>query len=191
MFVFGGEGVDDLGDLWLYNFQSLAWREVNTQGNVSPRARRFHSSCINDNAFFIFGGCEGKYNCIGDLFELDLTRFKQTDNLEDLAWKEVSLKSKVTPRWGQSTHYYDGLIYVFGGRSSEDLQDLFSLDPRTGEVKVIEAEASPKARRRHSGGFIGSCLVLFGGFDGNYFNDYFYINLHSNIEKIATIHQQT
>ena len=82
------------------------------------------------------------------------------------------------------------MIYVFGGRSNEDLQDLFSLDPRTGEVKVIEAEASPKARRRHSGGFIGSCLALFGGFDGNYFNDYFYINLHSNIEKIATIHQQ-
>ncbi|MCB0369688.1 MAG: hypothetical protein KDD45_09665 [Bdellovibrionales bacterium] len=38
----------------------------------------------------------------------------------------------------------------------------------------------PTARRRHSGGFIGSSLVLFGGFDGSYFDDLFYINLYQN-----------
>lgn len=27
---------------------------------------------------------------------------------------------------------------------------------------------------------MGGCLVLFGGFDGNYFNDLFYINLYRN-----------
>lgn len=183
--------MDDLGDLWLYNFQSLAWREVKMQGIVWPRARRFHSSCINDDSIFVFGGCEGKYNCIGDLYELDLARFKETDNLEDLTWKEVHLESKVTPRWGQSMHFYDGLIYIFGGRASDDLDDLFSIDPNTGEVKMIKAEASPKARRRHSGGFIGSCLVLFGGFDGNYYNDHFYINLYSNTKKTVQRQQQT
>jgi hypothetical protein len=47
-------------------------------------------------------------------------------------------------------------------------------------VTQITANLQPKPRRRHSGGFIGSCLVLFGGFDGNYFNDHFYINLYKN-----------
>jgi hypothetical protein len=35
----------------------------------------------------------------------------------------------------------------------------------------------PRPRRRHSGTFIGSNLVVFGGFNGQYFNDLNYINL--------------
>jgi Kelch motif len=29
----------------------------------------------------------------------------------------------------------------------------------------------PKARRRHSSLFVNGSLVMFGGFDGNFFND--------------------
>jgi hypothetical protein len=29
----------------------------------------------------------------------------------------------------------------------------------------------PKARRRHSTVFIASSLIMFGGFDGNFYND--------------------
>jgi hypothetical protein len=36
----------------------------------------------------------------------------------------------------------------------------------------------PKARRRHSTVFIASSLIMFGGFDGNFYND---LNiLHTN-----------
>jgi hypothetical protein len=35
----------------------------------------------------------------------------------------------------------------------------------------------PKPRRRHSGTFVGSCLIVFGGFNGQYFNDLNYINV--------------
>jgi len=45
-------------------------------------------------------------------------------------------------------------------------------------VRTIATVNDPSARRRHSGGFIGSSLVLFGGFDGVYFDDLFYINLY-------------
>ena len=29
----------------------------------------------------------------------------------------------------------------------------------------------PKARRRHSSLFVSGSLIMFGGFDGNFFND--------------------
>lgn len=35
----------------------------------------------------------------------------------------------------------------------------------------------PKARRRHSACFIGSCMIVFGGFNGEYYNDLYYINV--------------
>ena len=35
----------------------------------------------------------------------------------------------------------------------------------------------PKARRRHSAVFVGGCMVIFGGFNGEYFSDLAYINV--------------
>ena len=57
------------------------------------------------------------------------------------------------------------------------MKDLVSVDISTGFVRTESTVNEPCARRRHSGGFIGSSLVLFGGFDGVYFDDLFYINL--------------
>ena len=42
----------------------------------------------------------------------------------------------------------------------------------------------PKARRRHSACFIGSNMVVFGGFNGEYFNDLYYINVFETKKKI-------
>lgn len=43
----------------------------------------------------------------------------------------------------------------------------------------------PKARRRHSACFLGSSMMIFGGFNGEYFNDLHYINIYSNRKKVA------
>ena len=48
----------------------------------------------------------------------------------------------------------------------------------TNQVRQVRTAQDPQARRRHGGGFIGSSLVLFGGFDGSYFDDLFYVNLY-------------
>jgi len=45
-------------------------------------------------------------------------------------------------------------------------------------VQILQTQHVPNARRRHGGGMVGSSLVLFGGFDGNYYDDLFYINLY-------------
>jgi hypothetical protein len=107
--VFGGEGVDDLGDLWVYNLETLSWREVRFSNQAArPKARRFHSSCLVENSVYVFGGCEGKYSCLGDLFELDLSAFLESGNTNDLAWNQVKLDEEIVARWGQTSHYYNG-----------------------------------------------------------------------------------
>jgi hypothetical protein len=57
------------------------------------------------------------------------------------------------------------------------MNDIFSIDLSTGSVSKILTANEPAARRRHGGGFTGRCLVIFGGFDANYYDDLYYINL--------------
>lgn len=73
---------------------------------------------------------------------------------------------------------YHNKLFIFGGRSNHDLNDLVSIDLATMTSKSIETLNAPNARRRHGGGMVGSSLVLFGGFDGSYYDDLFYINLY-------------
>ena len=42
---------------------------------------------------------------------------------------------------------------------------------------------APKARRRHSACFLGSSMLIFGGFNGEYFNDLHYVNMNGNKRK--------
>lgn len=66
---------------------------------------------------------------------------------------------------------------MFGGRFSSDLQDILVVDPLKETLRTLKVGGElPKARRRHSSVFVGSCMVVFGGFNGEYFNDLYYIN---------------
>lgn len=38
-------------------------------------------------------------------------------------------------------------------------------------------EDSPKGRRRHSSIIFGKYLLFFGGFNGSYLNDFYYIEI--------------
>jgi hypothetical protein len=45
-------------------------------------------------------------------------------------------------------------------------------------MKAMKTNADvPKARRRHSACFVGSSMLIFGGFNGEYFDDLNYINV--------------
>ena len=50
--------------------------------------------------------------------------------------------------------------------------------------KVEIGHPIPKPRRRHSCIFISNCLVMFGGFDGEFFNDLNVMDLHHNSRGI-------
>ena len=68
-------------------------------------------------------------------------------------------------------------MFVFGGRNSEDLNDLYSFDTETQIWKKHSFENGPTPRRRHSCAFVGRALFVFGGFDGNFFDDLYMLNV--------------
>lgn len=88
-------------------------------------------------------------------------------------------------RWGHTSITYDNKIYVFGGRFCNDLNDVLLLDPQKDQITTLKVSGDvPKARRRHSACFLGSNMLIFGGFNGEYFNDLHYINVHNAKYKI-------
>lgn len=72
----------DCDDLWVFNFETLKWSEVIfPQNAVRPCGRRFHTSCMVGNEFFVIGGCYSKYRPLSDIFSIDLTRLIQTGSV--------------------------------------------------------------------------------------------------------------
>ena len=168
---------------------TLSWQEIPIDKSaVRPCARRFHSSVRIGNQFFIIGGCHGKYRCLSDIYSLDLTPLLENGDIENLVWvNRKPLGSAFLTRWGHSTAVYDKKIYIFGGRFSNDLNDLLVFDPEKNTIKNLKTSVQlPKARRRHSACFIGSCMIIFGGFNGEYYNDLNYINVFQLKSKFQT-----
>ena len=86
--------------------------------------------------------------------------------------------SSFLTRWGHTSAVFNGKIYVFGGRFCNDLQDILIIDPERDSLKTLRVTGVvPRARRRHACIFVGGCMVIFGGFNGEYFNDLTYINV--------------
>lgn len=83
---------------------------------------------------------------------------------------------------------YDNKIYVFAGRFSNDLNDLLVIDVQNNTLRGVKISGNqseyPKPRRRHCAGFVGSCMIAFGGFNGEYFNDLHYINVFELNNKL-------
>jgi N-acetylneuraminic acid mutarotase len=91
-------------------------------------------------------------------------------------------------RWGHTSAVYDDKIYVFGGRFSNDLNDILVIDPSKEQIVSLKVNSEiPKARRRHSACFLGSSMLIFGGFNGEYFNDLHYININYIKKKNHTV----
>lgn len=81
-------------------------------------------------------------------------------------------------RWGHSSAVLEDKIYVFGGRFCNDLNDILVLDPQKDQITTVKIQGEiPKARRRHSACFLGTSMLIFGGFNGEYFNDLHYLNI--------------
>ncbi len=82
-------------------------------------------------------------------------------------------------RWGHTSTVYQDKMYVLGGRNEQDISDLFVFDPETMKWSEITfLNRIPKPRRRHSAVFISSSLIMFGGFDGEFFNDLHALHLN-------------
>lgn len=58
-------------------------------------------------------------------------------------------------------------------------------DTKNNCLKVLKVYnlSIPKPRRRSSLSFIGNCMIMFGGFNSDYYNDLFYVNVAQNQPK--------
>ena len=135
---------------------------------------------------FIIGGCYNRYRSLSNVFSLDLSALVAGGDYSTLKWKERKFEgdSSFLTRWGHSSSVLDGKIYIFAGRFSNDLNDLLVMDVQAGTIKNVmkNLKSAPTPRRRHCATFVGSSLVVFGGFNGEYFNDLHYINIQSSIQ---------
>lgn len=54
----------------------------------------------------------------------------------------------------------------------------------------VATDSVPKPRRRSCLNFIGNCLVMFGGFNSDYYNDLHYVNvaeIHPKPKKLSKL----
>lgn len=71
-------------------------------------------------------------------------------------------------------------LVILGGRNDLDISDLHQFDIETQTWTPLEiGHPRPKPRRRHSCILVSNCLVMFGGFDGEFFNDLHVMDLES------------
>jgi hypothetical protein len=58
-----------------------------------------------------------------------LTGLLETGKIDDLSWRERKVKnSTFLTRWGHTSAVFDKKIYIFGGRFSNDLNDILVVD---------------------------------------------------------------
>lgn len=167
----------------MFNFLTLSWKEVHFPKNKArPCARRFHSSALIKNEMFVIGGCHSRYRSLNDVYSLDLRPLLETGDASKLEWRERKLEgSTFLTRWGHTSTVLGDKIYVFAGRFSNDLNDLLMIDLNNNIIRNVKgALDAPIARRRHCAAFMGSSLLVFGGFNGEYFNDLHYITLQES-----------
>ncbi len=129
-----------MDDLWIFNFETLSWKEIPVNKfKCRPCGRRFHSSAVIGNQFFVIGGCHGKYRCLSDVYSLDLTPLLRDGDIERLEWKDRKpIGNTFLTRWGHSSTVYDNKIFIFGGRFSSDLNDLLVFDIEKNMFKSLK-----------------------------------------------------
>jgi N-acetylneuraminic acid mutarotase len=75
-------------------------------------------------------------------------------------------------RWGHAATTNEGKLYILGGRNEQDVCDIFEFNHSEMKWREIEiADPKPKPRRRHSAIFVSGSLIMFGGFDGGFYDD--------------------
>lgn len=79
LITFGGEGAAnlDFDDLWVFNVETKQWTEIKAgvEGNPDKKieGRRFHSTALVGERFFVIAGCRMNYTCIPTIYSIDLS----------------------------------------------------------------------------------------------------------------------
>jgi len=132
-----------------------------------------------------FGGCHSEYVHLNDVNIFDLSNFVERGD-SNIMCEKVNFGTQKVPssRWGHTASVYNDQIYIYGGRNDQDISDLHVLDPTEKTWTELQLrQRVPKPRRRASAVFIASTLMLFGGFDGEFYNDLHALHLNDSTRQ--------
>jgi N-acetylneuraminic acid mutarotase len=172
------------------DLEKKVWYKPDIEFKDFYTAKRFHTvNSINDTQIVSFGGCHSEYAHLNEMHIFDLTSFLENpDSTESrIHVTRVNItEGAPSTRWGHAATTYQGKLYILGGRNEQDICDVHEFDPFKNKWTEIEiADPKPKPRRRHSALFISGSLIMFGGFDGNFFNDVNILSLKKENNTVA------
>ena len=116
LLLFAGENKGQaFNDLWVFSTTEVYWEYVNVLGDI-PSNRSKHGCTFEGNQMFIFGGENEEF--LNDLYGYNyLTNY----------WSLLSTVSiwTPTPRSGACIQYFEGAIYIYGGRDTSGILNDF------------------------------------------------------------------
>ena len=189
MVVVGGESCSsDLNDLWALDLENKKWLKPEIQGQESFSPKRFHTaSAIQKTKVITFGGCHSEYIHMNDLNIFDMGAFLNDPDGGHVVCTKVAVDANIpSTRWGHAAAVMgDTRLFILGGRNDKDINDMHCFDIEKMKWQQIElGHPIPRPRRRHSCIFISNCLVMFGGFDSEFFDDLNVMDLKKNSRGI-------
>ena len=191
MIIVGGEANSDLRDVWALDLEERVWLKPEITFCDTYTPKRFHSvSAIDDHRIVTFGGCHSEYVHLNEMHVFDLADFlaAPADPGVRVACKRLVCSQGPSTRWGHAAATYNGKLFIVGGRNEQDVIDVHEFDPHLLRWRELEVSGPlPKPRRRHSAVFVSGALVLFGGFDGSFYNDLQILDFQSAKKQVIRI----
>jgi uncharacterized protein (TIGR03437 family) len=149
-------------DTWAFDFTSNTWRELSPSG-TRPLRRCLHHAVLDSAAdqMYLYGGCaSGSGPCpLGDLWAFDLATNRWTE-------RTGQIKPPAREHYGIGFDAPRGRMMIFGGAGTENLNDTWEYNPRTGvwDQPLLSGDV-PSARHRHESASAPDrgTIFFFGG----------------------------
>ena len=146
-----------------------------------PDRRAYHSTFVNDDTLYVFGGKDISVGHLNSLWSIDLSSTHtlvqgQSEHAPNPEWKLVKTggnpASQPNPIANHTSVVFDDKMYLFGGSGGmcENIE-LFCLDLHSYQWGIVKPQAAnndksnlPMTRDEHSCVIHDDSMVVFGGF---------------------------
>lgn len=156
--MFGFDGSQWLNDIYEFNFDSLEWQVVISNGDV-PSRRSCPAWVKNDHMIYVHGGYNG-INRLSDLYSF---------NIITRSWNRMVCKGNPpSPRYLHSSSLYNGKLFIYAGYSeNKRLDDMYIYDLATEHWSPVLYSDGPTGRSSHCLHLYENMIFVSFGYDGN------------------------
>lgn len=143
------------------------------QGHIAISVPSRNLATENEKLVFVFGGRGTNKKAtdvkrkgrkyLNDCWLQHLT--EQDDLLQACWWEQIHVNGESpAPRWCSSGFFYNGKIYILGGRGEDFFADMWEFDLQSLSWTAVKMDGEcPPPLNGHSANLIGDHLFVFGG----------------------------